>query len=293
MKTLFLFLILNCSLLIGTASAQWWVDGGNAIWPHGNVSVTNGIFKAYNSYSALVQDNGLHFFGNYQSAPAFSSPRWGGSVKIFEQLDEPINSFMTPLSVYGFYKQKTNSSNLSEYVGSPRGLQLRLDTHLDNKNQPSGIASGIEIELYHNGNYDLGFSHGLRLIHQILDTGNVGTHYGIFFDTPWGTSIGKYQNYYALYSKIHNTDYIAENYYHFYGEGDAPSYFGGAMIQKVYTHDVSNPPSRSELESLVGIPEELDPGYNIFIDDNGEGTRFFLVVSDGQRWWVFTASAAP
>jgi len=39
MKTLFLFLILNCSFLIGTASAQWWVRGGNLLWPYGNVGI--------------------------------------------------------------------------------------------------------------------------------------------------------------------------------------------------------------------------------------------------------------
>lgn len=288
-----IFFFLIVFLLSSFTHAQWWVTGGNAIWPHGNVSVTNGIFKAYNSYSALVQDNGLSFFGNYQTSPTFSSPRWGGAVKIFEQLNEPINSFMTPLSVYGIYKQKTNSSDLSEYVGSPRGLQLRLDTHLDNKNQPSGIASGIEIELYHSGNYTLGTSFGLRLIHQLLDTGSVSTHYGIYLDAPWGTSTGKFQNYYAMYSKLHSTDYIEGQYYHFYGEGDAPSFFGGAIIQKVYTPDVSNPPTRAELEAEFGTAEVAGAGYNFFIDDNAETTRFFHVVSDGTRWWVFTAAQAP
>ena len=39
MKTLFLFLILNCSFLIGTANAQWWVRGGNLLWPYGNVEI--------------------------------------------------------------------------------------------------------------------------------------------------------------------------------------------------------------------------------------------------------------
>lgn len=293
MKTFFIFLIFNCSLLIGSANAQWWVSGGNAFWPHGDVSITKGSFKAYNSYSALVQDNGFHFIGNYESAPLFSTVRWGGALKIFEQLDEPINSYMAPLSIYGIYKQQSNTSDLSQYSGSPRGLQLRLDTHLNNKNQLNGIVAGAEIEVYHNGNFTIGSSFGLRLMHQILDTGNVASHYGIFLDVPWGTSAGKYQNYYALYSKLHNTDYITEKYYHFYGEGDAPGYFGGAMVQKVYAYDVSNPPSRSELESLLGIPEELDPGYNIFIDDNGEGANFYHIVSNGSRWWVFTAAQAP
>lgn len=282
------------SLLISSNSfSQWWVNGGNAIWPNGNVSVTKGIFKAYNSYSALAQDNGFHFFGSYQSSLPFSTSRPGGSVNIFEQFDEPINSLMSTLSVYGIYRQKVNSSNLSSISGSPRGLQLKLITQFDNKVQPSALSSGIDIELTHSGNYSLGYSYGLRLIPQLTDTGGVNWLYGIYLDTPWGTSTGLYQNYYAFYSNILNRDYILNKVYHFYGEGDAPSYFGGAMIQKVYTPDVSNPPFRSELESVFGPAENYDAGYNIFINDNGESNDFYHIVSDGTRWWVFTASQAP
>jgi hypothetical protein len=39
MKKLFLLLIVNCSFLIGTASAQWWVRGGNLLWPYGDVVI--------------------------------------------------------------------------------------------------------------------------------------------------------------------------------------------------------------------------------------------------------------
>jgi hypothetical protein len=290
----FFLLSFYFSLLLSSNSfSQWWVNGGNAIWPNGNVSVTKGIFKAYNSYSALSQDNGFHFFGSYQSSLPFSTSRPGGSVNIFEQFDEPINSLMSTLSVYGIYRQKFNSSNLSQTSGSPRGLQLKLVTQFDNKAQSSALASGIDIELNHSGNYSLGYSYGLRIVHQLTDTGGVNYHYGIYLDTPWGTSTGQYQNYYAFYSNISNRDYLLNKVYHFYGEGDSPSYFGGAMIQKVFTYEVSNPPSRSELESFIGVPGDLDPGYNIFIDDNGEGAHFYHIVSDGTRWWVFTASQAP
>lgn len=288
-----IFFFLIVFLLSSVTPAQWWVSGGNASWPHGNVSITRGMFKAYNSYSALAQDNGFHFFGSYQSSPAFSSTRPGGSVNIFEQFNEPINSIMSTLSVYGLYKQKTNSSNLSQSIGSPRGLQLKLVTQFDNKHQNSAFASGIDIEINHSGNYTLGYSYGLRLVSQLTDTGGVNYHYGIYLDIPWGTSTGLYQNYYAFYSNIQNRDYILNKSYHFYGEGDSPSYFGGPMIQKVYTYEVSNPPTRSELESLIGVPGDLDPGYNIFIDDNGEGHNLYYIVSDGSRWWVFTAAQAP
>lgn len=288
-----IFFFLTVFLLSSFTHAQWWVFGGNASWPHGNVSVTKGMFKAYNSYSALAQDNGFHFFGSYQPSPTFSTSRPGGSVNIFEQFNEPINSIMSTLSVYGIYKQKINSSNLSQTSGSPRALQLKLVTQFDNKQQNSAFASGIEIELNHTGNYSLGYSYGLRVVPQLTDTGGVNYLYGVYLDTPWGTSTGLYQNYYAFYSNLLNKDYILNKAYHFYGEGDSPSYFGGAMIQKVYTPEVSSPPSRSELESFFGTAEDAGSGYNIFIDDNGDGHNFYHIVSDGSRWWVFTAAQAP
>lgn len=37
---IFFFLIIIA--LSSNSYAQWWVDGGNVIWPHGNVDITNG-----------------------------------------------------------------------------------------------------------------------------------------------------------------------------------------------------------------------------------------------------------
>jgi len=51
MKKLF-FLITLYSLLGTSASAQWWVSGGNLIWPHGNVSITKGNLSVSNSFTA-------------------------------------------------------------------------------------------------------------------------------------------------------------------------------------------------------------------------------------------------
>lgn len=45
MKSLKIFItlfILNCTLFIGTANAQWWTQGGKLIWPYGNVEIPKG-----------------------------------------------------------------------------------------------------------------------------------------------------------------------------------------------------------------------------------------------------------
>ena len=44
-KIFLTLLIVHCTLLIGTASAQWWVQGGNFLWPYGKVEITKGPFR--------------------------------------------------------------------------------------------------------------------------------------------------------------------------------------------------------------------------------------------------------
>ena len=39
MKKFFSLIFVFCYLFIDTASAQWWVRGGNLLWPHGNVDI--------------------------------------------------------------------------------------------------------------------------------------------------------------------------------------------------------------------------------------------------------------
>jgi hypothetical protein len=43
-KTFFLLLILNFSFLIGVANTQWWVSGGNLLWPYGDVTVSKDLY---------------------------------------------------------------------------------------------------------------------------------------------------------------------------------------------------------------------------------------------------------
>lgn len=39
----FLTLTLTLNLLIGSANAQWWVRGGNLLWPYGNVEIAKDL----------------------------------------------------------------------------------------------------------------------------------------------------------------------------------------------------------------------------------------------------------
>ena len=99
-------------------------------------------------------------------------------------------------------------------------------------------------------------------------------------------------NFYGYYSSNDLPANISK-FYHFYGSGYYPSYFGGATIQKVYTHDTENPPTRDDLDNAFGTPETPVAGFTAYINEANESSNFIQVVSDGQIWWVFTASQAP
>ena len=58
------------------------------------------------------------------------------------------------------------------------------------------------------------------------------------------------------------------------------------------TTDVSNPPTDAEIDAIFGTPATVGSGFGRYIDDNGAGTNFYSVVSDGTNWWVFTGTKA-
>jgi hypothetical protein len=66
----------------------------------------------------------------------------------------------------------------------------------------------------------------------------------------------------------------------------------GDIKQKVYTDDVSNPPTDAELDAIFGTPATVGGGFTAYIDDNGAGNNFYQITSDGANWWIFTGAKA-
>lgn len=56
--------------------------------------------------------------------------------------------------------------------------------------------------------------------------------------------------------------------------------------------NVSNPPTDAQLDSLFGTPAAVRKGFTSVINDAGLGSNFYMVVSDGTKWWVFTGTVA-
>jgi hypothetical protein len=66
----------------------------------------------------------------------------------------------------------------------------------------------------------------------------------------------------------------------------------GNYQQKVWTNNVSNPPTDAELDAIWTSPAEVGTGWTAYLNDNGDGLDFYTIVSDGTNWWVFTGVKA-
>lgn len=69
--------------------------------------------------------------------------------------------------------------------------------------------------------------------------------------------------------------------------------FSAGVKNKVYTADVSNPPTNAELESAVGAAATVGAGFTAIIDDNNGHANEYIVWSDGTKYWYAAGTAAP
>lgn len=306
---IFFFLIIF--LLSSLSNAQWLVSGGNVSWPYGNMfvkghSTLNGSLKYYgddfmqNVYGSIPQTQ-HRLYANQESwwgALAVIN-YWGKSYKgdILQPdsrlLGLDIKSISTGdslLSPFGIQIQShlggdsgaVWKGNVKDIIGA--NVTLTVGDYI-----PKGVDPNWSFITAFHASID-------ELSTTFVDTLDYTSFYGYEFRFGSGNK-KRFKETRSFFSDLTSynasTKILNGNAYHFYGQGDYPSYFGGAMIQKVYTYDLGDPPSEAELESFFGSSSAVGAGFTAYVDDNGEGQLFYQVVSDGSRWWVFTATQAP
>lgn len=60
---------------------------------------------------------------------------------------------------------------------------------------------------------------------------------------------------------------------------------GRSLIVELDTSNVSNPPTDAQLDTAFGTPATVGGGFLALLDDNGDGSNFYIVASDGTNWW--------
>ena len=108
MKKLFLtLLIVNCTLLIGSANAQWWVQGGNLLWPYGTVTVKDSFAVGNN---ALVKNN-LSVYNDLNVGNTISAGALSIDNQIYTPYIDATDGYFENLTVSGTLTANIETSN--------------------------------------------------------------------------------------------------------------------------------------------------------------------------------------
>lgn len=285
-----LLLIVNCPLFIGSANAQWWSSGGNLSWPYGTVSVKKFI-ASDDLYAATsrMADQGNNITGLFYK----TTHNWQPALRVETNMSSITNSSHILSSYVVNEFNMTSGTNLQRVVAADFANINKISGAFTWN--PASWANVIAIVGTYMSSAPKGkIPWAIGVQAQInSETGAADTllKYSGFRSVFNGGSPGntKIQYAHSFYSSNDRPSMIYGKFYHFYGEGDYNSYFGGSITQKVYTNNVSNPPTAAELNSA--FPNAVD-GETIYIDDNNAGTNFYQVVKKATSWWIFTATKA-
>lgn len=293
-----LLLVLTLFFLFGSTSLpQWQVDGGKLIWPYGPVMPKT--LLVYDDASSFQNALDLWIANSTEELPALiykNNQNWRPALRL--QIDVDSIHFTGSTHILGGVSYAYLSTNHGTQTQPVIGFQgVGWSSIAGSASYGSGSSIiGLSGSIYTNAS--LGSIPQAIGVHSLLsfETGANDTiinAYGFKSEiNQWSAGSTQVDTFYSFYSSNDEPDNISK-FYHFFGSGDYPSFFGGGIIQKVYTFDVHEPISNNDLETFIGLASEVGSGYTAYIDDNGASQYFYQVVSDGNVWWVFTATQAP
>lgn len=251
-KILFAFLMFF--LFTSLLQAQWWTSGGNLLWPYGDVKINKGLSAGddlkYNyetNFSEIIRAK-HHFLASQETW-------YGGSL--FANFDDGTNTIkkIQPGSrmngIDNFVWQKNNDT-----VFNSTGMQIQI------RWEPK------EGAVYRDPTWPQANSVWSYLVLGKLPyksnftTGNLGIYDAVIDETPSVTVVDtipfsnvyayhfrfgagnkhRYPMFYSYYSDLSSYSAATKilNGYHFYGNGDYPSYFGGVVSAKQFQLNALN-----------------------------------------------------
>lgn len=129
-------IIVHCTLLIGEASAQWWVQGGNLLWPYGDVTIKNNL----NLSDSLIFKQA----GKKISFHLMSFEEEGVSIY------EPVLEIYTTQSGSNDFGRLQISYQSINYLGMDSGVASSFSLSANGKLIVSDGASGFTVALVPN-----------------------------------------------------------------------------------------------------------------------------------------------
>ena len=192
----------------------------------------------------------------------------------------PVNEWARAIKSINAIKQTTGTDVLNNVLD---GINIFNILHYDTVDQPYAQIMGFDIYGVNAGSKLIGFIYGNRVESRVAGSGNVSKAYNFFSNgcVKEGSATGKVLEFYAYYSDDVTTALNpGASFYHFYGKGDHPSFFGGSV-------GVGTTAPDKQLEINHATGQCLRLTYN---DPNGSATYYADLTIDSAGNLVITPS---
>ncbi len=270
-----LFLLIPLFFILSSCSySQWWVQGGNALWPHGRVSAKQLLVydtpESYINATALLSDQGPNditglFYKNRQtwfpplrSHLAVDSAHFTGTTHILPALftsELTMNHGQQDAIVYGSQSWVKNKVSGNFQWG------------------PSGTINALTGEVVLEAvKGNLPYATGVASLFSSEGTSTDTINLGVGFWSDWnrqGSGSTHVNKFYSFHSTLGGSDGIApvnvviDTFYHFYGKGDFPSYFGGRLEVSGYLQLFNNTNPSASADMVKFYSTDLSAGNTI------------------------------
>lgn len=226
---IFFFLIIFA--LSSNSYSQWWVDGGNLIWPHGNVTIEKDLNINGKIYmDRPVVDRNTNLFKSTVSDSLGVSLQYATSATGTAVV---VDSFTAKNYWWNGLMGSENFVEINQTAGG----------HFDDNFVAGGVTNTVNILKTEGDTVSECYGSRSRIF-----TGSsnnyVKNYYGYLASIGWWVNLNM-ANAYSFYSDgvFFNAHSNTTNFYHFYGTGNYPSYFGGSVNSSAgynYSADTSS-----------------------------------------------------
>lgn len=242
MKKIFILSFLVSLFFVSQSNAQWWVDGGNLIWPYGDVTIEKDLNINGKIYmDRQVVDRNTNVFKSTVSDSLGVSLQYATSAT------------GTVVAVDAFTAKNLWWNGL---MGSDNFIEINQTAggHFDDNFIAGGVTNTVNIVKTEGDTVSDCYGSRSRIFTGYSNN-YVRNYYGYLASIGWWVNLNM-QNAYSFYSDgvFFNSHSNTTNFYHFYGDGDYLSYFGGRVEAKEFKLSAlsTSPPSSISDTGTVG-----------------------------------------
>lgn len=222
----------------GTAATNYWALNGSSLYPTStsyNVGIgtttPSALFVVGTTTNILTVTSagkvGVGVSSPNATMDVFKSEKSVyGAAQYISDISEADATQMIAMSALSYGRQTTATTS----PGGVTGMFVTGNDYYNSVDQTSATVMGTDSWVRHYGTKKLGTAKAVNTLIQTRDVGDINNAYNFYARGVQGVSSGRVTTLGAgFYSGADVTDGMGatSTYYHFYGNGNFPSYFGG------------------------------------------------------------------